>query len=113
MFVKVGRAGGLASAMANNGLDIVLPDSARGKIVGRIEYELSPGSVGTYIDVMALKKFCSMRNWSYTAFKDDLAREAVVQEKSMDLFKGTRMASSPTRCLHLVYATNASPISVT
>jgi hypothetical protein len=112
MFVKVGRAGTVASSLANNGLSVALPDTARGRVVGRIEYELSPGQVGTYIDVTALKKYCSMRNWSYTALKDDLSHDAVVREANIDLFRGTPMANSPTRCLHIAYATNNAPSTI-
>ena len=109
MFVKVGRVGSVASSLSNNGLNIALPDSARGKVVGRIEYEVSPGQVSAYIDVTSLKKYCSMRNWSYTALKDDLSHDAVVQEKALDLFRGTSMAASTTRCLQIIYASTNAP----
>jgi hypothetical protein len=109
MFVKVGKAGSVASSISNNGLSIALPDSARGKVVGRIELEMSPGQVCTYLDVTALKKYCSMRNWSYTALKDDLSHNAVVQERAIDLFRGTSMAASTTRCLQIIYASTNAP----
>jgi hypothetical protein len=111
MFVKLSRAGQIVNALGNSTstLTVTLPDSARGRVVGRIEYEVSPGLVNTYIDMTTLKKFCSLRNWSYVALKEDLSRYAIVSEKVMDLFKGTTMSSSSTRCLYLSYAISNAP----
>jgi hypothetical protein len=106
LFVKIGRVG-TATAALLGGMNVTLPDSARGRVVGRIEMEVNPGMVGTYIDVLALKKYCSLRNWSYTKLKDDLTKNAIVTEKSIDLFKGTAMPTSVSRCLYISHAATA------
>lgn len=109
MFIKVGRMGMLTNTFQNTGSTYTMPDSARGKIVGRVEYELTPGMVTIFLDVATLKKFCSTRNWSYVALKSDLMHEATVTEKLIDVFKGTSMSGGTSRCLQLVYAASSAP----
>ena len=111
MFVKVGRTGSLTSltGLSGSNATFTLPDNAKGRVVGRIEFELTPGLISTFLDVAELKKFCSARNWSYVMLRSDLAHTAAVTEKVIDLFRGTSMTTSTTRCLHITYAANNAP----
>lgn len=105
-FVKVGYQNQQAAALAasDGGLPlgtVERPDNARGKVVGRIELNLTPGVVDTYLELHTLKRFCTVRNWSYMALRRDLAKHAVVREVSVNLFSGTSMPGGNTRCLHI------------
>ena len=108
-FIKVGYANAQAAALAASGgvnnVVVERPDSARGKVFGRIELNVNPGVVDTYIELAALKRFCAVRNWSYMAFRRDMAAHAVVRETAMNLFSGTAMASGNTRCLQITQPT--------
>jgi hypothetical protein len=78
-------------------------------VFGRIEIDVTPGRTDTYITVEALNKFCSERTKSYRTLKKELAQWATVREVKMDLFKDTQGGRSPTRCLHISYATTPAP----
>jgi hypothetical protein len=103
MFVKIGHTSAVASSLSGS-VKFTLPDSARGRVIGRIE-NLSPGLTTTSIEIRALNKFCSERSWSYLQLRQELSKYAVVTEKRVNLFKDTPMTGIPTRCLELAYAT--------
>jgi len=108
-FVMVGAASKVAAQLGNTGLLTQLPNTAKGAVFGRIEIDVTPGRIDQYITVEALNKFCSERTKSYRTLKKELAQYAVVKEVKMDLFKDTPGPRSPTHCLHISYATTASP----
>jgi hypothetical protein len=80
-------------------------DSTKGRVVGRVEYDVRPGWVDYYIDIPTMKRFCSMRNWSYITFRDMLitARrgKGTVREVQRNLLKGTGGPSLNVACLHI------------
>lgn len=79
----------------------IRPDSTKGKIAGRVEYEVNPGWVDYYIEVNMLKRFCSVRNWSYLDFQKQLAlnTDYLVVECQKDLLARTKGFSLRVKCL--------------
>jgi hypothetical protein len=109
-FVMVGPVSKVAAQLgSNSNLIMPLPTTAKGAVFGRIEVETTPGRIDQYITVEALNKFCSERTKSYRTLKKELAQNATVKEVTMDLFKDTSGPRSPTRCLHISYASTATP----
>lgn len=110
MLIKVGAAGSLASSLG--GQQYTLPESARQRVVGRIEFNLTPGQIDTYIDATVLKQYCGKRNWSFMELKTELAHNATVNERVVNLFAKTPMAAATTRCLHISYAASNAPVAL-
>jgi len=109
-FVMVGAASKVAAQLGGtSNLLTPLPNTAKGPVFGRIEIDVTPGRIDQYITVEALNKFCSERTKSYRTLKQELAQYAAVREVKMDLFKDTHGPRSPTRCLHISYATAPAP----
>jgi hypothetical protein len=89
-------------AVFGNGT-VVKPDSAKGRIAGRVEHEMRKGWIDYYIDIPTLRRFCSARNWSYIDLKRELMHHATVREVRRDLLAGTNGARLHVTCLHVAY----------
>ena len=75
--------------------------SARGRIAGRVEYNINKGWIDYYIDVSTMKRYVSERNISYEGFKKELMASdgLVVKEKRKDLLARTSGPELVTLCL--------------
>jgi hypothetical protein len=75
--------------------------SARGRIAGRIEYNINRGWIDYYIDVSTMKRYVSERNISYEGFKKELFanKDMVVKEQRKDLLARTSNPELVTLCL--------------
>lgn len=107
-FVKVGFSNAVAAGLAASngaGLAVTTPDSARGRVLGRVEINVQPGITRTLLDLGAIKRFCSMRNWSFIQFKRELLTSAQVREVSADIFNGTNLPSARSRYLEIIQPT--------
>jgi hypothetical protein len=111
-FVRVGPVGRLAASLINSGPNVILPESARGPVIGRIEIDVSPGRTDTFIALKALKSYCGDFNWAYDDLVAGLSKLAVVKEKSVDLLAGTPTSRSLTSCLHIAQATKAPSVAI-
>lgn len=112
MLIKVGRAGAGALSALGGAQQYTLPESTRGRIVGRVEIGMTVGRIDTYIDANMLKKYCSTRNWGYMELCTELAHNASVKEKVINLSKDTQMTATNTRCLHISYASSDAAIQI-
>jgi hypothetical protein len=107
-FVMIGAVSKVAAQLGGTNLLTPLPNTAKGVVIGRIEIGVVPGRIDQYITIEALNKFCSERTKSYRTLKKELAEFATVKELSKDLFADTPGPRSPTRCLHISYASPAT-----
>ena len=110
-FVKVGFGNAMAAGLAASAgadLAVTAPDSTRGRVVGRVEINVQPGMTRTLLDLGAIKRFCSMRNWSFIQFKRELIKSAQVREVTADIFAGTNLPSVRSRYLEIIQPTAQS-----
>lgn len=98
-FVRLGPAQN-GIAIFNDGR-IVRPDSAKGRVAGRVEYDVTPGWVEYFIEITMLKRFCSIRNWSFLEFKKKLMDTHAVSEVRKDLLSKTGGPALRTNCLKI------------
>lgn len=96
-FVKLGPA--------QNGMPIfgdgrqISKDSAKGRIAGRVEYDITPGWVDYYIEVNMLKRYCATRNWSYLELQRQLSDTMIAVETRKDILARTNGPSMRVLCL--------------
>lgn len=45
---------------------LISRDSTKGRVAGRIEYDVQPGWVDYYIEINLLRRYCAQRNWNYS-----------------------------------------------
>ena len=54
--------------------------TTRQEVMGRVEHGVNPGYVDFYIEERLLRAFCSNMSFSYTTFKEEIARSFIVQQ---------------------------------
>jgi hypothetical protein len=110
-FVKVGFSNAMAAGLAASAgasMAVTTPDSARGRVLGRVEINTQPGLTRTLLDLSAIKLFCSLRNWSFLQFKREMLKNAQVREVTADIFSGTNLPSVRSRYLEIIQPTAAA-----
>lgn len=98
-FVKIGAASN-SVALFTDGRQ-VRPDSAKGRIAGRIEYDVNPGWEEYFIEIGLLKRYCSLRNWSYMELQSQLSQRMMVAEVRKDLLAKTGSPAMRVACLQI------------
>jgi Domain of unknown function (DUF927) len=98
-FVKVGNAPNAPVLFADG--RTVRPDSARGRIAGRVEEGIMQGWVDYYIEVSMLKRYCALRNWSYMELERQLGKTATVSTVRKDLLAKTGGPALRVLCLRI------------
>ena len=79
----------------------VRPDSTKGSVRGRVEYDVVPGWTDFYIEVRLLKEYCAKRNKSYIEFVQELQQRSSVTEVRKDLLAKTKGPSLRVVCLKI------------
>jgi len=79
----------------------VRPDSTKGSVRGRVEYDAVPGWTDFYIEVRLLKEYCAKRNKSYIEFVQELQTRSSVTEVRKDLLAKTKGPSLRVVCLKI------------
>jgi hypothetical protein len=79
----------------------IRPDSTKGRVAGRVEYNINPGWVDYYIEINLLKRYCSLRNWSFLEFKRKLSGSMVVAETRKDLLANADAPPMRVNCLRI------------
>ena len=98
-FIKIGpEQNGVA--IFNDGRQ-VRKDSTRGRVAGRIEYDVKAGWVDYYIEVALLKRYCATRNWSYKELVARLNDTMVTTEKRKNLLAKTNGPDMNVKCLQI------------
>lgn len=100
-FVKVGPANNSVAVFTDGRM--IRPDSTKGRIAGRIENDVNPGWEDYYIEVSMLKRYCSVRNWSYVELHRQLSANTklTVKEARKDLLAKTGSPSMRVMCLQI------------
>jgi hypothetical protein len=98
-FVKIGPASN-SVALFTDGRQ-VRADSTRGRIAGRIEYDVNPGWEDYFIEVNMLKRYCSVRNWSFMELQKQLAKYVLVRDVRKDLLAKTGSPAMRVACLQI------------
>jgi hypothetical protein len=81
---------------------LISRDSAKGRVAGRVEYDIQPGWVDYYVEISMLKRYCAQRNWNYTELYrrlKDPATKLVVSELRRNLLAKTNGPEMHVKCL--------------
>lgn len=101
-FVMFDNRAGSTKALFNDGTSPT--SNTRGKVAGRVEYNVREGFIDYFIDVSTLKRYVGDRNLSYESFKAELNqvnRKLVAQEVRKDLLARTGGPVLRVLCLHV------------
>jgi len=77
----------------------VTPQSTRGRVAGRIEYDIRPGWVDYFIELTTFKRYCGERNHGFNAVLTELRQSMVVREGRKDLLAKTGGPKMYVKCL--------------
>lgn len=77
------------------------PDSAKGAVRGRIEFNVTPGYVDIFIEEKLMKVFCASVNRSYADFVAELETQKILKRTRRDLLAGTNDGVLRAQCLHI------------
>jgi uncharacterized protein (DUF927 family) len=91
---------------------VIGKDSAKGRIAGRIEYDVNPGWIDYYIEVGTLKRYCATRNWSYTELVKRLKETLVVVEGRKNLLAKTNGPVMNVKVLKVSKQINAEDLNL-
>ncbi len=75
--------------------------STRGKVAGRIEYDIRPGWIDYYIELATFKRYCAERNHSYMSIKHELAQTMAIEEVRKDLLSNTGGPTMRVLTMHI------------
>lgn len=78
---------------------LVSLNSTKGKVAGRVEYDVTPGQVDYYLDLTTFKRFCAERNLAYSKVRAELAQTMAVSEVRKDLLARTGGPTLRAMCL--------------
>lgn len=77
-------------------------DSAKGKIAGRVEVDITPGWTDYYIDLATFKRYVAERNYSYSELFKELQKTMVVSDHHRkDLLANTGGPSLRVTCVKI------------
>ena len=76
-------------------------DSAKGKVAGRVEYDIKAGYVDYFVEFSMLKRYCASRNWSFQDLREQLTKTPglAVTDGRKDLLALTKSPPMRVMCL--------------
>ena len=99
-FVKV-KAGIITQSLIDFGK--LTPDSPKGAVRGRVEYDTATETANFYVEEKLLRKHCAEAGLGYTSFLAELSVQAtVIVDKRKDLLAGTNGPSMRVKCVQIV-----------
>ena len=98
-FVRLERGKGPVAMFQDN--RNVTNTSTRGKVAGRVEYDMRPGWIDYYIELATFKRYCATRNYGFSAIKTELEKTMVVELKRKDLLSKTGGPEMFVNCLKI------------
>lgn len=79
----------------------VSANSTRGKVAGRVEYNVNPGWIEYYLELATFKRYCAERNHGYQSIKAELGVTMAVEEVRRDLLAKTGGPAMRVLCLRV------------
>jgi hypothetical protein len=85
--IKPSKGGVLAELGSGGQIDLT---TARTKVMGRVEHELTPGYIDYFVEEQVFKAYCASMSFGYTSFKRGLEDMFMVQYIKKDMMSRTK-----------------------